>query len=184
MQTKTKYLIAVIPPEPIYSEIIAFKNEIHKNYNSKGSLNSPPHITLHMPFEFSDKKLDLLYSSLDDIAKSATNFEVELSNFGFFEPRVIFVAVEKNDALADLHFKIKEKVKLKHFIFNANYRDRIDFRPHITIGFRDLKKEQFYLAKTEFEKKEFKKSFAVNSFFLLEKKDKTWEIKKEFTFNA
>lgn len=183
MQTKTKYLIAVIPPEPIYSDISEFKNTISNQYNSKGSLNSPPHITLHMPFEFSDKKLDLLYYSLSEIANKSGRFEVVLNNFGFFEPRVVFVAIEKNEPLADLHFLIKEQVKLKHFIFNANYRDRIDFKPHITIAFRDLKKEQFFLAKTGFEKKEFKKSFTVNSFYLLEKKDKIWEVKKEFTFN-
>ena len=45
------YFIAIVPPSPIYEEAFEQKVYFKTKYNSKASLNSPPHITLHMPFK-------------------------------------------------------------------------------------------------------------------------------------
>ena len=50
------YFIAIVPPSPIYDEALEQKEYFKAKYNSKASLNSPPHITLHMPFRWSEKE--------------------------------------------------------------------------------------------------------------------------------
>jgi 2'-5' RNA ligase len=49
------YFIALIPPEPFFSEVLGLKNEVKDRFNSKAALNSPPHVTLHMPFRFKER---------------------------------------------------------------------------------------------------------------------------------
>ena len=51
-----QYFIAIIPPSPIYEEALRLKEYFRDTYNSKASLNSPPHLTLHMPFRMKERK--------------------------------------------------------------------------------------------------------------------------------
>ncbi len=85
-----KYLVAILPPEPIAGEIYNLKEYFRDQYNTKASLNSPAHITLHMPFEF-DKEDSL--SKIHDL--KFDRFEIEFENFGCFEPGVIFIGVKQ-----------------------------------------------------------------------------------------
>jgi 2'-5' RNA ligase len=54
------YFIAIIPPQPVFEETWQLKNHFKEHYQSKASLNSPPHITLHMPFEWKVEKEEML----------------------------------------------------------------------------------------------------------------------------
>lgn len=63
-----RYFIAIIPPSPIESDVLALKNFFKEKYNSKASLNSPPHITLHMPFLWKEKKEEELNDALRSFA--------------------------------------------------------------------------------------------------------------------
>ena len=56
---------------------------------------------------------------------------------------------------------------------NANYKNR-PFHPHVTIGFRDLKKPMFYAAKKEFERREVSFEFQVKETSLLKHDGKKW----------
>ena len=61
------YFLAIIPPSPLYEEALELKNYFKENYQSKASLNSPPHITLHMPFQWKqEKEEDLVGTFADD----------------------------------------------------------------------------------------------------------------------
>ena len=63
------YFLAIIPPSPFYDEALRLKHYFKDEYNSKASLNSPPHITLHMPFEWKEKKEEMLIEKLNLFAK-------------------------------------------------------------------------------------------------------------------
>lgn len=45
------YFLAVIPPEPVFSEVMAFKKEMSERFSSSRALKSPPHITLLPPVQ-------------------------------------------------------------------------------------------------------------------------------------
>jgi 2'-5' RNA ligase len=175
------YFIAIIPPSPIYEEALGLKNHFKEKYQSKASLNSPPHITLHMPFQWKEDKEDELLSTFEKLSPVVKPFKLKLSGFGSFPPRVLFIDVDKNESLVNLHQNIHQQCKRELNVFNANYKDKA-FHPHLTLAFRDLKKPMYAKAWEEFEHKDFNTEFSVDKFALLKHNGKVWEIYKEFFF--
>jgi 2'-5' RNA ligase len=170
------YFIAIIPPEPIYGEALALKHHLKNQYNSKAALNSPPHITLHMPFAWKESKEEELINSLETFSVGQNQLEIRLNNFSAFEPRVIFIDVIKDEKLEGLQKQLKRFCKAELNLFNADYKE-LAYHPHITLAFRDLKKVEFYKAWEEFKNRKFDATFDVNSIALLKHDGKEW---KEF----
>ncbi len=169
------YFIAIVPPEDIQKEITELKQFIASRFGSRHALNAPPHITLHMPFRWKDKKIELLHETIAEINKEISPFEVELNGFDFFEPRVVFVSVNKNLPLEELQRLVVSRCSTSLKLDNANYKNQV-FHPHVTIGFRDLRKRMFYAAKEHFEKKAIDCRFQVNRIELLKHNGKKWNI--------
>ncbi|WP_420582691.1 2'-5' RNA ligase family protein [Reichenbachiella sp.] len=168
------YFLALIPDEPVLSEVIAFKKEVKEKFNSKGALRSPPHITLHMPFKWRADREDFLIEQLSKFRFDLYPFQVTLDGFDFFEPRVVFVDVEKTKVLTQLQKELSDFVRREINIFNADYKDR-GFHPHMTIGFRDLKKAVFPEVKTCFQDRKYQRQFEVSRFCLLKHNGERWE---------
>src|SRR5688572_23852130 len=116
-----KYFIAIIPPEPVFSEIEKVKLDVSQKYNNKSSLRSPAHITLHMPFEMKEAKEEYLIRTIAEF-KFTNNFSVELKNFSCFEPKVIFIDVAPNETLNTLQKQLVFHIKSNLNIFNQ-YED-------------------------------------------------------------
>jgi 2'-5' RNA ligase len=178
----TKYFIAIVPPEPVFSEIENIKRVVSENYNNKSALRSPAHITLHMPFQWKEEKENILIEKLKLFSYPDT-FKINLKNYSGFEPRVLFVDVIKNNSLDELQNNLVQFVKVNFNIFNQA-DDKRGFRPHVTIAFRDLKKELYYKAIEEYRQKTFDAEFLCNSFCLLKHTGKHWLVKEEFCFVA
>jgi 2'-5' RNA ligase len=175
------YFIAIIPPEPIYGEALALKQNFKDQYNSKAALNSPPHITLHMPFKWRESKETRLLDGLEEFSAKQNSFEIRLNNFSAFEPRVIFVDVIKDEKLELLQKQLKRFCKVELNLFNADYKE-FAYHPHLTLAFRDLKKPEFYKAWEEFKEKKFEATFDVDSIALLKHDGKEWRAFKELHF--
>lgn len=173
------YFLAIIPPSPIVEELQAFKEYFRDKYSSKASLNSPPHVTLHMPFRFSDKKKDRMVLSLEKVAASIHSFELELKDFAAFTPRVIYADVVQNMALAELQKSVVEACRLDLKLLNANYKDQA-YHPHVTLAFRDLKKPAFAEAWKEFGSKKYNAHFLVKQFHLLKHDGAKWSVDTSF----
>lgn len=173
-----KYFIAIVPPEPLLSDIQNIKQSIFDNYQSKGALRSPGHITLHMPFSFDESKEAKLIECLNEF-EFKTVFPISLKNFDCFEPRVIFINVQEQNELFELQKKLVSHVKRHLNIFNQS-DDMRGFHPHITIAFRDLKKAVFYKVWEEYKTKSFSETFTCNSFALLKHQKDEWVVLKQF----
>lgn len=183
-EDKTKlYFIALIPPSPIYDEALEQKNYFKENYNSKASLNSPPHITMHMPFRWKEKKEKELVSAMEEFVRNFDPIKVCLDNFSAFPPRVIFINVVKSEALDQLQKNIQKFCKKEFNLFNANYKEQ-PFHPHLTLAFRDLKKPNFKKAWDEFAQKEYKAEFIADKLALLKHNGKIWQVFKEFNLES
>lgn len=176
------YFIAIIPPEPVYGEALALKQHLKDAYNSKAALNSPPHITLHMPFKWKERKENELINNLEAFSLTQNAFEIKLNNFSAFEPRVIFIDVLKDEKLELLQKHLKRFCKVKLNLFNADYKE-FAFHPHLTLAFRDLKKPEFYKAWEEFKDKKFETTFNVESIVLLKHDGMEWQLFKDFLLN-
>jgi 2'-5' RNA ligase len=179
---KQLYFIALVPPSPIYEEIITLKEYCKEHYHSKASLKSPPHITLHMPFEWKEKKEEKLVQSLQQFSDGHTAFTIQLDNFSSFPPRVIFINVVMSECLTQLQQQLHRHCKKNLNLFNAQYQD-LPFHPHLTIAFRDLKKSQYELAWDEFKSRKFSAEFVVDKITLLKHTGRGWKVYKDLDFN-
>jgi 2'-5' RNA ligase len=181
LHKEKRYFIAILPSKYLMDEIEKIKLDFADNYQSKGAKNAPAHITLHMPFLWKEEKEEQLIFALSEIKKNMTSFTIELNNFSHFDDRVIFVDVRMNDNL--IHLQDAVVNCMKHlFIFNQ-LEDKKGFHPHITVAFRDLKKEQFAKAWKVYREKSFDKNFTCSSFSLLRKENKLWEVIHTFKLN-
>ena len=176
-----KYFIAIIPPEPFYSYCNELKNYFAQNYNSKGALNSPPHCTLYMPFEWREDREELLFDSLNKITLNQTEFILPINGFGFFEPRVVFINPHATNEILNLQKEVALSLKKILNADTSTYKQH-GYHPHFTIAFRDLKKLLFPKAMEEFKEKKYETSLEISSISLLKHNQKNWEEYKRFTF--
>lgn len=182
-ENRKQYFVAIIPPSPVFEEAQQLREYFRDKYGSKAALNSPPHITLHMPFLWHAEKEERLVSKLAGFAKECDPIKVCLDNFSSFPPRVIFMNVTESDALDALQKKLHRFFKLRLDIFNANYREQ-PYHPHLTLAFRDLKKAQYHSAWQEFSEKEYKAEFMADKIALLKHSGKHWDVLKEFLLES
>lgn len=160
------YFIALFPPQSIIDEIKVFKHDLADHYENSAALKNDAHITLFPPFSREREMENDIHEAFHAIDTTIAPFELSLNGFGSFpNPKnpVLFVQPEDNDNLQKLYLKVKEKF---NFI---NY----SFRPHITVGFRNLTYENFLKAWKIYQYKEYKTTFLVDKIVLL-RHDGNW----------
>jgi 2'-5' RNA ligase len=167
-----KYFIAVVIPEPWFGQIEQLKQELRLTHGLKGALRSPAHITLHRPFEWKEEKEEALIAKLKSF-EFKNDFAVQMENFAFFEPRVIYVNVIPDEVLEELHERLKHFAQRELKLYNE-VNDTRGFHPHITVAFRDLKKTKFYALQPDFSARTFSGRFDYKGFSLL-RMEKSWE---------
>lgn len=175
------YFIAIVPPTPIYNDALEQKEYFKTHYNSKASLNSPPHITLHMPFRWKEKDEKELVTKLEKFTKTNQPVSIKLDNYSSFPPRVIFINIVMNEELETLQKNLQRFCKRALNLFNSNYKE-LPFHPHLTVAFRDLKKPSYQKAWEEFKSKNFQAEFIADKITLLKHTGKLWKVHQEFKF--
>jgi len=176
------YFIAIVPDEPVFDEVMVMKTEVSQRFESKAALRSPPHITLHMPFQWKEEKEGRLISSLDAMASLQQGFEVQLKGFGGFPPRVIYINVLENKLLSTIQKVIQNLARSKWHIYPKSNSIR-PFMPHMTIAFRDLKKPQFHEAWSTFKERGFNATISVTNICLLKHNGKSWDVLHRASLN-
>ena len=166
-----KYFIAILLPEPLLGQVEIIKHELLKEFNLKGALRSPAHITLHRPFEWEEEKEQKLIEVLSEF-KFSKEFTITLKNFNYFKPRVIYVDVAQEPILNDLYSSLKYFAQ-EHLHLLNEVNDERGFHPHVTIAFRDLKKNRFEVVWQNFKEREFRHSFEFKGITLL-KLEERW----------
>lgn len=172
-----KYFIAIVLEGDLFEKAESIKHELYKKFGLKGALRSPSHVTLHRPFSWKEEKENSLISTLKNF-KFQKPFDVELNGFNCFEPRVIYIDTVKNENLYFLHAQLTQFVAKNLKLLNEA-EDMRGFHPHVTVAFRDLKKNLFYTLWEEFKTKEFSGKMQISSISLL-KLNKTWEELEKF----
>lgn len=169
------YFIAMIPPSDISDEIIEFKTDFANRFESKAALKVVPHITLKAPFKLPAPTHLELIEWFKDLSISIKSFTLGLNNFGAFHNRdhpVIFIHPVVNQSLHSLQREILTGLKVFHIVNPID----LNFNPHVTVAYRDLKPERFREAWSEYKTKEYKASFEVSDFHLLQHDTRQWNI--------
>ncbi len=178
---KQLFFIAILRTLDIQSSVNQIKHHFAKVYNSKAALKSPPHITLEPPFYWEPELLEELKSVLKEFTNEQTSFPIILDGFAAFKPRVIYVDVHKTPELITVQKELMELLESSLQIVHKVSQTR-PFAPHMTVGFKDLSKANFYQAWEEFKEKEFGAKFTTTRLTLLQFQEKKWEINSEFNF--
>lgn len=173
------YYIAIIIPEPLQSEITAFKNDIYERFGAKSALKSPAHITLFPPFNWKNEDETALKTTLDGFSSSIFQenrpLSIKLKNFGFFRKSTIFIQPESNENGSILRGSL-----LDYLSTHIGLRDDKDaerpFHPHITIVNRDITEADFEEIWAEYAHKSFENQFIAGGISLLRYNDGRWDV--------
>lgn len=175
-----QYFLALLPPENIRQQVRKIKEEIRDTYQSKKALRLPAHITLQAPFKLEEERVPHVLKVLEEFADTESPFNIILSGFGAFPPRVIFLEVANPGPVKHLQ-KALHEVMLQIVPGEDELKDR-KFHPHITVATRDLQQKQFQTAWEEFRRRDFSASFTAHSMTMFRHNGKSWDILREFLF--
>lgn len=179
--SKQLYLIALIPPEDLRAEVRELKLEMKERFDASHALKAPAHITLQMPFRRDESDETTLVPALRNFVKDQNTFEIHIDGFDAFPPRVLFLKIKEHAPIEHLHEAIQHHLKNELNFPDKELMNR--FHPHMTIATRDLTKKMFHKAWHEFQEREFKASFSINSLNLLKHNGKNWDLYREFDFS-
>lgn len=177
--SEAKYFLALLPKEPLASDIFQIKKEISAKFNTKGALKSPAHLTLHMPFLWKERNEQRLIQLLVRATKYSP-FNLFLDGFGAFPPRTIYIKNKESAKLRTFHKEFISYTKQNLKLLNTTHNR--GFHPHITVAFRDLKKEAFDAAWPVYQQKTYEAKMLVDSFWLLKHDGRQWHPFHEFPF--
>jgi 2'-5' RNA ligase len=175
------FFIALLPPQDFQDRVTGIKQHFADNYNSRAALKSPPHITLQPPFEWPADKLPALQECLSVFAQTRVPVPVILSGFAAFPPRVIYINVLKTPALLTLQAELMAHLETELSIIDPKSKER-PYSPHMTVGFKDLTKQNFKAAWAEFKDRPLQYNFMAGEVVLLTHNGSRWDICAEFPF--
>jgi 2'-5' RNA ligase len=172
------YFIAIVAPDEINQQVLIWKKYMEHLYDCKVALRSPAHITLVPPFRMKPENEDELSEYLQQFSSMQKGFNIRVSNFDNFKPRVIFLHVEPGEQLLRLKESLDEYLlSLKKFPIKKEERP---FHPHITIANRDLDKKDFPRAWAYFKDLSYATTFAAGSISLLKHNNTGWDVARNF----
>ena len=138
---------AIILNDQGHNFIRRIQIELNQNLGFRISRQSP-HITIKAPFDVEEIALFSRY--LEDLANEIQPFDLQLKGFGNFGEQVIFLDVEENNALSQLHWRILNDLESQFSIEKHPFEgENVKFHASIA-GYSnpaDFKKAQNYLEK-------------------------------------
>lgn len=188
------HFIALLPPPLVQGAATQVQQHFARRYASRKSLNSPPHITLHPPFELVERSpttpsqaslspLIALEACLSQLARTHPAPLIELKGFGAFPPRVIYINVLKTPELLKLQANLAHHLEAGCGIIDPGAKNR-PFCPHLTVAYRDLTQANFQIGWAEFQNQVFDYKFMVPALTLLVHNGQRWQISRNFGFQT
>jgi 2'-5' RNA ligase len=176
------YMFAITPPPDLAHAIHQVRLNFSDKYKFKKALKPPVHITLFPPFKIptpTTTSFEQDVQSLKNWSEKLDPFDIQLDDYNFFHNRrspVLFIDVIRNTQLNKLHTDF-----LKEFQKYYNFEKPKDtYKPHITIGYRDVTPESFPAIKTDYSKQKFSAVFNCDKFFLWKHDGQNWQVLQEF----
>lgn len=174
-----RFFIALLPPLEVQQYATAIKEDFRDRYRSQAALKSPPHITVQPPFTWPVNDQDTLVTAISQFTPQHSPIPIQLSGFGAFPPRVIYIDVAQTPELMALQRDLSLYMADRLQIRDKRSRDR-PFCPHLTVAFRDLKPAAFRQAWPEFESRQVSFTFRVSEITLLIHTGQRWVSHTQF----
>lgn len=175
------YLVAVLPPEPVFSQIWALKQEVHGLTGSRNAVRLPPHITLLPPWRETVDFEQACTTALAGFAAGEAAFEVGLEGFAWFGDRTLFVRVSAEAALRALHARLLAWCAAHLPQVRPENRP---YTPHLTLATRDLPPAQVPALRQLFAGRPYAAVFAVTQLTLFRHDGQQWQPRANFWLGA
>jgi 2'-5' RNA ligase len=166
------YLVAVLPPEPVFTETWALKQEVHRLTGSRNAVRLPPHITLLPPFRAPAAFEADYLAALAEFAITESPFDVALDGFAWFGNRTLFVHVARAEALKAFHTRLVNWCT--EHLPQVPLESR-PFTPHLTLATRDLPPAQAPELRQLFAERQYEATFAVAGLTLFRHDGQQWQ---------
>lgn len=171
------FFIAILVKGEAGELITAQKQFAAQHFGASRALNSPPHLTLIPPFNWSVAQFEVLSYHLSEFIRQHPAPVVRLFNFNCFPPRVVYVDVEPDPEL--IRFQQALEIYLEHQL-NLRSDRQYGFHPHVTVAFKDLREAVFPQAWQHYAAQTFAHVFQAPGIALLQHTGQYWEVKREF----
>lgn len=168
----TLYLVAALPPEPVFAETWALKQQVQQLTGSRNAVGLPPHITLLPPLRQGDAFEARCAAALTDFAATQAPVQVGLQDFAWFGSRTLFVRVSAAAAIKALHAALMEWCALHLPEVRPESRP---FTPHLTLATRDLPAAQVPELRRLFAARAYAASFEVRHLTLFRHDGRQWQ---------
>lgn len=176
------YMFAIMPPTDLSAKIHDKRLNFAEEFNCVAALKPPVHITMYPPFRLpilEAKIFEQQTSKLQQLADKQAPFLLHLSDYGYFDNvtnPVLYIDVLKSTELVKLHSNFLKE--LKKFM---DFEKKSDpYKPHVTIGYRDIDPKIFPEIKALYAKRTFKASFECDAFYLWKHDRKNWQIFRKY----
>lgn len=172
------YMFSIMPPAAVTEKIEKERKRFAERYNCTKALKPPVHLTLYEPFK-SSRDIEQRFLELHKWFKFQETFTIDLRNFSFFENAtspVVYIDVAKNTKLPVLRRTFLQKLKT---LMPIEEKKRT-FKPHFTIGYRDVSPEVFPKIMTEYSKRSFKDTFKLDRVYLWRHNGTNWQVQQEY----
>ncbi len=125
------YNLRIVPPDPIYSEVVRFKRLFEKLFERQRYTRSNPHITLSH-FEMNTEYEHHLIATFSQLSNTK-KFQLDLNGVGTFESsKTLYINVSPSKAIDQLNLHIKQ---LWQYQLRRKAQDLKGMgKPHITIS--------------------------------------------------
>ena len=175
------YLVALLPPEPVLSQVWALKQEVHRRTGSRNAVRLPPHITLVPPLRLSANWEPKIRQVLKDFATTQVPFWVGVEGFAWFGNRTLFVQVQEAEAVKKFHKDLQAWCAMH---LPEVPPERRPFTPHLTLATRDLPPEQVPELRALFAARSYAATFLVDAFQLFRHDGQQWQSVQTFQVGA
>ncbi|TGE24546.1 2'-5' RNA ligase family protein [Hymenobacter aquaticus] len=171
------FLVALLPPEPVFSEVWALKQEVHRLTGSRNAVKLPPHITLIPPLRRPEAFEAELRTALGEFARTQAPFTIGLRDFRWFDSRTLFVHVAPAEAVRAFHAALTAWCA-EHL--PEVPRENRPFTPHMTLATRDLPASAVPGLKADFARRHYQATFEVRRLVLFRHDGQQWQNVAEF----
>lgn len=174
---KQLYLVALLPPEPVFAQTWALKQEVHRLTGSRNAVRLPPHITLIPPLRQPDEFEAACTQALMAFVATQTGFSVALDGFAWFGDRTLFVQVREAQALHEFHAALLDWCQ---WHLPAVRPENRPFTPHLTLATRDLPPAQVPALREQFAARAYAATFFAHNITLFRHDGQHWQPRATF----